>query len=217
MLEHNQRRYIISGSYPKNPLLRQNRRVKTPPGSSDYARVDLAMREPVRIINEDLKLRTFACCEYHPGDLNERHYEVFRYKGRQYDYTYRPPYRSYIVLDLGRYHRVLSLMDFLKKSRFAEDKSTLPQGKFNILMDDDLTDTTKIIANYTLSTKIPVGVLGLSYSYYGTGEPVDGRFCMEVTPFERMYIRHWKEWDHIRDMGWEYWLEILYNFIGEGR
>lgn len=205
----------MGGSYPKNPIMRQNRRGKTPPGS-DYGRVDLAMREPVRIINEDLKIRTFACCEYHPCDVNKRQYEVFHYKGQEYYYTYRLPYRSYIVLDLGRYYRVASFMDFLKKSGFVEVKDTSPQGRFDVLREDDETDMSKNIENHTLYAKIPVGVLGFNYTYYGTGEPVDGRCSTDVTPFEKQYIRQWREWDTIRDTGWEYWLQILYNFIEEG-
>jgi hypothetical protein len=215
MIETTKRHYWIAGSYPKNPLLRQNRRVTTPPGSSDYGHVDLAMREPVRIINEDLNLRTFASCEYHPCDLDKRHYEVFHYNGKEYDYTYRPPYRSYIALDLGRYHRVLSLMDFLKKSGFTEEKDTSPQGKFDVLKDDDLTDTTKIMENHLLKANIPIATLGLSYSYYATGDPADGRCSIDVTPAEKRHIRRWSEWDKIRDTGWEHWLEILYNYIKE--
>ncbi len=134
---------MISGSYPENPLLRQNHCGKTPPGTS-YTRVDLAMRESVRIINEELRLQTFACCEYHLCDLARRQYEVFPGKGRESDYTYRPPYRSYIALDLGRYHRVFDLIKYLKGHGFAEDKDAVPNGRFDVLKENEKTDIARI-------------------------------------------------------------------------
>jgi hypothetical protein len=169
------------------------------------------MREPVLIINEELQLRTFGCCEYHPCDVNRGQYEVFWYNGQQYYYTYRLPYRSYIAIDLDRFHRVEHLMDYLKKVEFRKN------GTPNVLEEfKGKGDDVKITAHYELEASFLLGVLGFHYSYYGSRDNIYGRFSIYVTPFERQYIRQWEDWDAIRDKGWEYWLEILSLFTKEG-
>ena len=162
----------------------------------------------MRILNEELRIRTFACCEYHPDEVDERQYETFQGKVQKYPFTYC----SYISLDLVTSGSVKSLIEFLKSLGFKEDNHPIDS-----LVDKIEDNGIRFLYYYSLHTATPEGILNFNYSCYQKGEPVDGRPFIEIIPFEEQRIRRWKEWDNIRDTGWEYWLEILYRFTNYGQ
>jgi len=213
MIKFDKTMYSLNGSYPKNPALRQSRRSLDNPGTN-YMHVDLAMTEPVRIINEELSIRTLACCEYHPCDLDKRQYETFQYKGRECNDPYRGTYRSFIVLDLRKDNKVASFRDFIKKKGFVDDSDISPHGGFDMIDVDD--ENSRVLVYRGLKAEFCKGILGLRYAFNAANEPIDNKYVLDVTPLKRAHIRQWKEWDCIRDTGWEYWLEILHLYTKEG-
>jgi hypothetical protein len=103
-------------------------------------------------------------------------------------------------------------MEFLKRIGLIEDNHP-----FQSLVDKIEDDSITLLDFYGVHTEFPAGILNFQYSCYRKGEPSDGRISIEVLPFEGQKIRQWKEWDNIRDTGWEYWLEILYQYVKERR
>lgn len=207
MIEMEQLRFAIRGSYPRSPELRQKRR-NCEEGGGDYGRVDLAMREPVRVLNEHLRIATFSSCEAHPCEADRRYYDTFRYRHDDFC-PYRSPYRSYIGLELGGFGEALHLVDFLRLLGFTPGPCTpLPEKKER----PGAPDVARVRVSYDLSAGFPAGILSFSYRYYGIGRDIDGRCLIEVKVPPGRPIRAWREWDEARDRGWEYWLELLRLF-----
>jgi len=213
MIKLDKTRYSLAGSYPKNPVLRESRRSWAKPGTS-YARVDLAMREPLRILNEELGIRTVSSCEYHPCYLDKRLYQACQNRWPERYCMDRLPYRSFIVLDLEKYYRIVSLRDYLARLGFVTDGETSYHGGFDSMDMDDEEATINLYKGF--KTEFTSGILGIRYASNAAGIPINCQCSIDVIPSERQNIHQWKEWDHIRDTGWEYWLEILYLFTKEG-
>jgi hypothetical protein len=212
MIKFEKLRYKVGGSYPKDPVLRQNRRGKAD-ANGDYGKVDLAMREPVRIINEELKLRTLDSCECHPDDVDPKDYEAFRFRDHADCFTYRTPYSSYIVVDMGKYGNAIKFMEYLKKLGFIKSGEASTKKPNRTQKEGE---TAKSTVKYGIRAEFSGGILGLKYAYEGPKDEMDGVLTIDVASFERQYIRRWKEWDKIRDTGLEYWLELLRSYrMGE--
>lgn len=213
LITGNKRSNTIGNAYPKSPVIRQIRRVKAKIGG-DYSCVDLAMREPVRVINERRGIRTIACCECHPDDIDSRCYEVFRHLGQDGSCTLRQPYRSYIWIDLKSFENVETFMALLRGCGFGDRKDTRPRSSMEYADRDEII---QVYAEYGMELSVGARRLGFEYIYAG-GEKMDGGTCsIDIRLQDRQDIRRWEEWDRIRDAGWEHWLEILGLYAGENQ
>jgi hypothetical protein len=83
------------------------------------------------------------------------------------------------------------------------------------MLDDDKIPP-KVNDQYGLTARFPGGIMSFRYFYSATGDPLDNRCIIAVTPCEKQPIRRWQDWDTIRDTGWEHWLEVLCLFRKEG-
>lgn len=209
MLKLDYKQHSIARTYPKNPMLGETRRSRAKPGTN-YVTVDLAMRAPVSILNEELSISTVASCEFHPRFLDSRLYAPCQNRWHERYYTHRVPYRSFIALDLENYKRVEALRKYLTGVGFYTDCEYSYHGSFDAIDMDD--EEAAIHLCKGLKAEFPMGILGFRYPSNKDGMPENGQCSIDATPFERQNIGQWKEWDRIRDEGWGHWLELLYRF-----
>lgn len=112
------------------------------------------------------------------------------------------------------YYQVEALRDYLVGQGFVTDGEYSYHGSFDAIDMDDEEAVIHLCKG--LKAEFPLGILGFRYLSDPKGTPTNGQCSIDVTLFELQNIRQWKEWDHIRDEGWEHWLEIMYKFTKEG-
>jgi hypothetical protein len=187
----------LTRKYPRKIRLRYS---KTPEAaSSPTADIDPAMREPIKIMNQKLGYETFGCCEGHKDPVNpyQKKFKVPKgvrmIKGKPYD--------SYIGFYLPiTYH--LPLIDFLIKRKFFAAPAYIAGG--SIYVSNNITGYN---ANFYQRYRDGVGLV------YGTDGAMKGdRFGVTIQVLPIQMPKSQKQWDELRDTGWETWLNLLQKF-----
>lgn len=204
----------VSGTYKSDV---EARRVsKNYAGGGLYNEVDGAVKEPVRILNEELGYRTYASCEGHPEDHRK---EVGAPIGYIYDdegHVIGSRFQeSYIALksvrDADHFERYLLENGFKEGST----KRIYAGGAEGWGIYRNLSNNSCLTANFNkdtptsrtrVSLRISGGRVDMGKAKW-TEWPETGQRFRNTLRVGKVVDQ--KSWDGIRDGGWETWLNLL--------
>jgi hypothetical protein len=184
----------LSRKYPNRINSRYSKDPKA--AASNIADIDVAMREPIKIMNNKLGYATLGCCEGHKNPINP--YQKMIKIPCDVKPCKLKPYESYI----GFYLPIClhsPLIDFLLSKNFFAAGGYIAMGKLYIANSSE--------SNFYQRYSEGVALI------YGTDGALKGDtflVTIQVEPIEMPNSQ--KKWDELRDNGWETWLNLLLQF-----
>lgn len=185
----------LSRSYPADSM---DRYTKDPDLIGvNNANIDAAMVEPVQIMNQVLGYRTFGSCEGHK-DMKNPHLIIKKKPKSKTILLHGAPFSSYIGFLLP-ITELNPLIDFLNECGFEEPLAYIAHGKIQSPNPEEAHEYIKELDGTVLVFSIGGWLEGDCY-----------KVSIHILPIENP--KSHKEWDNMRDKGFEVWLNILYNF-----
>ncbi|MCD1296295.1 hypothetical protein CUJ83_14930 [Methanocella sp. CWC-04] len=217
VFEIKRKNFNIAGTYPKDPDCRRVSSLYA--DHSTYGCVDAAIREPVRILNEEFGLNTLWSCEGHEPEWKANGGILGFMYDEKGNVVGRCSQESYIALSEMYIENVDKFVLYLRSIGFGEGSTLRPlcKGKYYSVYLNFPNGHLESDIKYgpeceTATVFLRVGPHNVNMDNAGWNEHNGTRFKNLCEAVSGNPAFSQEEWDSIRDAGWEIWLNIISNF-----